>query len=173
MPIDVRPTHEYETLLKSVVEKQPEDVLRILFDMDLGGRELVRETPTEQQRQLSRGKDVVFLLRHDEDDQDRAAEQGRPIPKHDVCHIEVQAEREDGFQEWLARYWMVLAERYDESRYRVNQLVAWPLGGGYDGVFRRDGLELRYSSVNLPAVDPARMLSSPLATLALWPKAVG
>ncbi|GAA0575015.1 hypothetical protein GCM10010172_69580 [Paractinoplanes ferrugineus] len=166
MPIDVRPASEYETLLKSVIEKQPEDALRVLFDVDLVGRRLTQELPSAGQSRLSRGRDVIFALRLE----DKEPEDAYPAPKHDVYHIEVQAEPEDGFKEWLFAYWLELAEQYDVAHHRIIQLVAWPLGGGDDGVFRRDGLTLHYRSINVPAVSPARVLSSPLAALALWPK---
>jgi hypothetical protein len=47
-------------------------------------------------------------------------------------------------------------------------VALWPLGGGYEGNYRRDGMTLRYHSVSVPDdLDPEQILASSMAPIAL------
>jgi hypothetical protein len=174
MPVDTdpggeAPTRDYDGLFKSLLQAHPEDTLRVLFGAELAGHEVILEGPTEQQRRLTRTMDKVFLVRRDEREQDRAKKEGRPIPLHDVYHVEIQVNRTPDFEERMVSYWSSVALRYNKQRHRIHQLVLWPLGDGYIGNFRRDGLQLEYDSINVPdGLDLKQVLSSYLAPLALW-----
>ncbi|WP_344302451.1 hypothetical protein, partial [Paractinoplanes deccanensis] len=86
-----------------------------------------------------------------------------------VYHVEVQVKRTVDFEERMVSYWADLALRYRRASYRIHQVVLWPMGGGYPGRFTRDRARLDYRSINVPGdLDPATLLASPLAPLALW-----
>ncbi|WP_378002418.1 hypothetical protein [Actinoplanes octamycinicus] len=117
---------------------------------------MVVDGPTEQVRQRSMQRDKVFVV-------------SGPDGTVDVHHIEVQVKRTDDFQVRMVAYWAGLAGKYAEPRHRIHQTVLWPVGGGYPGSFQRDRLHLEYRSVSVPDdLDPAALLTSPLAPLALW-----
>ena len=168
---DARRPRDFDGLFKSLLEAHPEDALRVLCGADLDGAEVVLEGPTEQQRHLTRSMDKVFIARRNEDEQDRAAKAGLPIRPHEVYHFEVQVKRASGFEERMVGYWSALAIRYNRKRHRIHQFAIWPLGGGYAGTFRRDGLTLNYQPLNLPdGLDPEQLLSCSMAPIALWSK---
>ncbi|GIF17495.1 hypothetical protein BJ973_009540 [Actinoplanes tereljensis] len=109
MPTDTPPSgkaqaRDYDGLFKTVLEANPADTVRIFFGLETDGREVVLEGPTEQQRHLTRSRDKTYILRRDEEEQDRAEKDGLPVPMHEVCHIEIQVERVAGFQERMVSY---------------------------------------------------------------------
>ncbi|HEX5200260.1 MAG TPA: hypothetical protein VFW27_10010 [Actinoplanes sp.] len=151
------PARDFDGLYKALLEAHPRDALRLLCGAQLDGQAVVLDGPTEQQRQRSRQRDKVFVVRHDD---------GLPA---DVYHVEVQVQRTEDFQERMVAYWASLALRYRRAQHRIHQVVVWPLGGGFPGRFRRDQARLDYRSVNVPDdLDPGVLLAGPLAPLALW-----
>jgi predicted transposase YdaD len=151
------PTRDFDGLYKALLEAHPREALHLLCGARVDGRAVVLDGPTEQQRQRSRLRDKVFLVRHDD---------GAPA---DVYHVEVQVQRTEDFQERMVAYWASLALKYRRKEHRIHQVVVWPLGGGFPGRFRRDRAKLDYRSVNVPDdLDPGVLLGGPLAPLALW-----
>lgn len=165
------PAPDYDGLFKSLMEAYPEDTLRVLFGVELDGRHPVLDGPTEQQRHLTRSVDKVFVLHRSPEERQRAEDAGRPIPLHDVYHLEVQIKRSRDFPARMATYFCSLALKYDESQYRIHQLALWPKGGGCAGRFRRGRMSHEYDSVSLPEdLNSDQLLASWLAPLALWSK---
>ncbi|NMO51102.1 hypothetical protein HH310_07865 [Actinoplanes sp. TBRC 11911] len=148
---------DFDGLYKALLETYPRDALSLLCGARLNGREAIVDGPTEQPRQRSRQCDKVFLVHH--------LNRGPT----DVYHIEIQLKRTEDFQERMVAYWASLALKYRRLAYCIHQVVLWPLGGGLPGRFIRDQAQLEYRSINVPDdLDPATLLASPLAPLALW-----
>jgi hypothetical protein len=82
-----------------------------------------------------------------------------------IVHVEIQVRAEAKFEVRLGTYFMLLSERYDTPPYQV---VIMPMGGPYEGRFRYGRLALDYDVVDVPRLDPVRLLAGDLAPLALW-----
>ncbi|SNY66371.1 hypothetical protein [Paractinoplanes atraurantiacus] len=151
------PARDFDGLYKALFDFYPREALQLLCGVKLDGVTVVLEGPTEIPRQRSRQCDRVYQLQYDD---------GAPS---EVLHVEVQVKRTEDFEERMVSYWAGLAQKYRRSSHRIQQVVLWPLGGGYPGRFIRDQARLDYLPVDVPRdLDPGSLLATPLAPLALW-----